>query len=336
MNALKVEVIRSFSQFVDLKPRWDFLYQQDPHAQIFISWAWIKTVFESSNHHWLLLAVCQKRNLKKEYIAFLPLVFRHCRSPFQRIIKLAGNPYVDHTGMLCLPEYSEAAITKIFIFFKNYPFWKQLHMREFQDERLLNFSHRFSENRFRRVEEKKSICPCVPLPPTWEQYESEFLNPNTKYNLNRKRKKISNVGGFIKTSYIDGPIEEPINVLLSLWKERFDLNHIQIYKQFLSSFRYTDLFHIESWFVEDNPVAVSYGFLDKIKKTYSLYLLAFNENYASFSPGKLIILDCIKYAIEHQCLYFDFLRGAQSFKYSFGAVDRENFNFQIIRNGLFY
>ena len=54
------------------------------------------------------------------------------------------------------------------------------------------------------------------------------------------------------------------------------------------------------------------------------YLSGFDPAYEAFSPGSLLIEYAIQYAIDQGDREFDFLRGAEAYKCSWGAVNRTN------------
>src|SRR3954470_15622179 len=69
--------------------------------------------------------------------------------------------------------------------------------------------------------------------------------------------------------------------------------------------------------------AVVYGF--GVHRRLSFYLGAFRPEQESLSPGTLLISFAIERALSEQFEQFDFLRGQESYKYRFGAVDRRCF-----------
>jgi CelD/BcsL family acetyltransferase involved in cellulose biosynthesis len=69
--------------------------------------------------------------------------------------------------------------------------------------------------------------------------------------------------------------------------------------------------------------AVVYGFATH--RRMSFYLGAFRPEQASVSPGTLLIAFAIERALAERIEQFDFLRGRESYKYRFGAVDRRCF-----------
>jgi CelD/BcsL family acetyltransferase involved in cellulose biosynthesis len=56
------------------------------------------------------------------------------------------------------------------------------------------------------------------------------------------------------------------------------------------------------------------------------YLSGFDPAFARYSPGKLVVAHAIERAITREhARTFDFLRGAEAYKYAWGAVDEPLF-----------
>ena len=56
------------------------------------------------------------------------------------------------------------------------------------------------------------------------------------------------------------------------------------------------------------------------------YLSGFDPAFARYSPGKLVVAHAIEQAIARDAARaFDFLRGAEAYKYAWGAVDEPLF-----------
>jgi len=69
------------------------------------------------------------------------------------------------------------------------------------------------------------------------------------------------------------------------------------------------------------PAAAFYGYHAAAETIF--YLGGFDPSLARYSPGKLIVAHAIEYAIARdQAHAFDFLRGAESYKYLWGAIDQ--------------
>ncbi len=69
-------------------------------------------------------------------------------------------------------------------------------------------------------------------------------------------------------------------------------------------------------------VAVFYGFASG--DTVYYYLSGYDPDLEKFSPGTLIVAHAIEQAARDGARTFDFLRGAEDYKYAWGAKDRMN------------
>ena len=75
---MQVDCINDIDRFDELKAAWDTVYAADPHATIFVSWAWLRGWLEVTPYDWLVLAV--RPDNASPYVAFLAL----SRSPAAR------------------------------------------------------------------------------------------------------------------------------------------------------------------------------------------------------------------------------------------------------------
>jgi CelD/BcsL family acetyltransferase involved in cellulose biosynthesis len=82
--------------------------------------------------------------------------------------------------------------------------------------------------------------------------------------------------------------------------------------------------------LDDRPIAVFYGFADA--STVYYYLSGYDPDLEKLSPGTLIVAHAIESAIRDGATTFDFLRGAEDYKYTWGAKDRMNKRRQLVRS----
>ncbi|QBR91164.1 GNAT family N-acetyltransferase [Nocardioides euryhalodurans] len=71
---------------------------------------------------------------------------------------------------------------------------------------------------------------------------------------------------------------------------------------------------------DDEVVGVLYGFL--WQRTFAYYQTGWDEAYARHGLGTVLVAAAMRAARDAGCEVFDFLRGAEPYKYRFGAVDR--------------
>ena len=71
---------------------------------------------------------------------------------------------------------------------------------------------------------------------------------------------------------------------------------------------------------DGQPVGVLYGF--RWRDVFAYYQTGWEPEWAAANLGTVLVSEAIRLAGQAGARVFDFLRGAESYKYRFGAVDR--------------
>ncbi len=79
----------------------------------------------------------------------------------------------------------------------------------------------------------------------------------------------------------------------------------------------------------DRIVAIFYGFAHQGAVYY--YLSGYDPSYERVSIGSVIVAHALEQAVREGAHTFDFLRGAEEYKYAWGAVDRMNVRKQWVK-----
>ncbi len=82
--------------------------------------------------------------------------------------------------------------------------------------------------------------------------------------------------------------------------------------------------------VNGKAVAIFYGFAHN--DTVYFYLSGYDPALEKLSPGTVIVAHAIEEAVRDGARTFDFLRGAEDYKYAWGAQDRVNKRRRLIRS----
>jgi CelD/BcsL family acetyltransferase involved in cellulose biosynthesis len=81
--------------------------------------------------------------------------------------------------------------------------------------------------------------------------------------------------------------------------------------------------------INERIVAVFYGFAHQ--GTVYYYLSGFDPELDRLSIGSLLVAHAVEEAVREEATTFDFLRGAEEYKYSWGATDRINRRRQLFK-----
>ena len=80
---------------------------------------------------------------------------------------------------------------------------------------------------------------------------------------------------------------------------------------------------------EDRLIAGYLGFVYRGRASY--YFSGFDQEYAFESPGTVLIGHAMRSAVTEDAHTFDFLRGAEPYKYAWGARDRQLLSLSFVR-----
>lgn len=334
---MQVDIINDIHHFDEVKPAWDAVYTADPNATTFVSWAWLRGWIETTTCPWLVL--CVRPNNSSHHVAFLPLLLQTLNingSYSVRVFRMWGNPAADHTGFICLPEYEEKAMPSLALHLQDRMKWDRLDMHEVFDHRLDFFLKHFSHKKFSIDELKRTPCPYITLPETWDQYLLNFLSIKKRRNIRRALKRVKTHTDFHLTTLQDSDLDSQVQVVRMLWMSRLgspihDLDKFaHVYKR---CFEDRSLW-IDIFWDDEKPIAGLIAFLDQQKRFYA-YSIGYDSNYSKLSPGTAMMAYSIQYAIQNGYREYDFGRGHVDYKLAaFGAIERSNRNLIVTRKSL--
>ncbi|HMB04202.1 MAG TPA: GNAT family N-acetyltransferase [Isosphaeraceae bacterium] len=96
----------------------------------------------------------------------------------------------------------------------------------------------------------------------------------------------------------------------------------RFHEEAASAFLRAGMLRLYVLFVDSRAIASFYGFAGRSRMFY--YLGGFDPEFASLSPGTLIVGYAIEEAVREGAEAFEFLRGREPYKYGWGAKDRLN------------
>lgn len=336
---MEIKVIKSIDQFNKLKQNWNDVHTEDPHATIFPSWTWMRGWIEATMYNWQVLAV--RPTSTKPYVGFMVLGISSVGNfRFNMVhgnLHMGGNPISDHTGFVCLPDYIDVAIPAFAKFIQKQLKWNTFSIMDIYDPRLDIFLQCFSPKRFHVQELEGASCPYISLPDSWDRYLREFLSPDTRKSLKYKTGLVSRLSDYRIIYTREDNLEIQIDTLLKFWQKRWRLTSEQVDRYralYRRCFEENTLWLTTLW-AKKMPIAGVAGIIDQKLKTFILYTPVFNDTFAKYSPGKVMVGHSIRYAIENGFQIYDFGVGDEPYKFSFGAQERFNRNVVISSNTLF-
>ena len=334
------EVISDMQTLGLLRMNWDAVYEADPEAQFFLSSDWLFKRLGRINSPWFVLAARPKGDATP-YVAFLPLRLKlkmRQDGVFYNEITMAGAPAADYTAFICMPDFQQDAAAAFATHIKTLN-WADFSLPNVlvSDERLHSFLKCFPQASFRigavsRVNAEgidNCVCPRVTLPGDWKTYLADALRPNTRQKVRRFLKQVETSPEFRITHPTAKTVKDDIEALICLWETKWghrkgeNLESIRelARSMLLDCFESGSLFLPVLW-KDETPIGALASLIDTKNKSFLFYMGGRREGINNPQPGLVLHAYSIRAAIAAGFTSYDFLRGNEAYKYSFGAEER--------------
>jgi CelD/BcsL family acetyltransferase involved in cellulose biosynthesis len=176
-----------------------------------------------------------------------------------------------------------------------------------------------------------SACPVLALPDSVEALR-RTLSPRRRRALRMAEHRAERRGGIAITPGDTANCREMLEHLIRLhgtrWESRGEAGVLadervqRFHEAALPQMMAAGLARCYALAIGGEVAAVYYGFMQR-QCAYG-YLTGFDPAYAFESPGALMLAHVLKQAVAEGAREFHFLRGRESYKYDWGAVDRWN------------
>lgn len=174
--------------------------------------------------------------------------------------------------------------------------------------------------------EKTYSAPLLTLPASWEEYLAA-LDKKQRHEIRRKIRRVQQETADQRFYFVEGDLDitRYASIFLDLMKED------EQKKAFLTPSMQDTMLSLIKWgytegilrlcFLDINGVHAAAYFCFDDGKTIYIYNSGFHNEMQYFSPGWVLLSYLIEWAIENSRETIDFMRGSESYKYKFGAVD---------------
>jgi CelD/BcsL family acetyltransferase involved in cellulose biosynthesis len=337
---MQVEIIDDHRDFQAIRDNWNAVYDADPEAQFFLSSAFLADWLPRLGSPWFILAA--RPAAGRDHVAFLPLRLRikeRKGGGFYNEINMAGNYCADYTGLICRPEVEAQAIPALARQISRLH-WTRLNLDNMAlSEKRMSLllapfrGKSFTTEELARVNAQDGIdnciCPSVDLPNDWEQYLKERVSTNSRQKIRRLLRQVEAGGEFRITLADTASIDRDIRILLGFWSARWATRKGTRLQQLLENNYVTlrqafagDVLLLPVLWRNDEPLAALATFIDRSKRSLLFYIGGRDESFDALSPGFVLHAFSIRHAIAQGFERYDFLRGNESYKYSFGAAEQ--------------
>lgn len=341
---MQVDVVETYTEFEKLKPNWDAIYEADPEAQFFLSWTWFSQVFSRHRTGWFIIAV-KPDGTNSDYVAFFPLRLETRMSnrlqAFCNEIRVAGTFFwADYSGFICYPDHEDEAIPCLSSQLKQMH-WREIYLKNLSisDRRLdlfldpfdkISFSRSYLERASKSENINRLICPYVDLPDDFETYLKEKLSANTRQKMRRFMRNVESSDDLKITYPVPETYERDLDILVDYWKKKWTNRKgskvkrlAKKYREILQQGLENETLYMPVLWQGDKPLGALGSFIDRQKQALLYFVAGRDESCNNPPPGLVLHAHSIRWAIENGLKTYEFLRGNEHFKYSYGATDRQ-------------
>jgi len=327
---VKVERLTSIEELRAIEPAWSELWRRDPNATTFQAPQWILPWYRHfGSREVFAVAILDGDRLE----ALAPfLIVRDDDDPSESLGMLLGTGNSDYLDVLATSDAAVEEIVKC-IADVDCAMWDLQQLRPASPLLRVAAPEGWTDN----VEQHEA---CVVLPIEGAGAELEHLiSTHSRKKIRYYRRSLEREGAVTvvepSAETIDAFMDSFYALHAARWKERGlpgmlaaevdQAFHREVARGMLAA----GALRMYATRVCDRDVAVFYGF--SARDTVFYYLSGYDPSLEKLSPGTVIVAHAIEQAVRDDAKTFDFLRGAEDYKYAWGAKDRWNKRRQLVR-----
>jgi len=324
---LKVTRVATIPEIERLVPVWERIATQDVREGFFRSPCWYLTWIRYIRPDVSPMVLVVRD--QEEIVAIAPLSCGRTRSRL-RILSLAGNDLVcgEYLDFPSLPGYRQLALESIWAELLGGELeWDLLSLSAMRTEGDLFWeAHKRAQADGLMLRSEERICPFVQLPTTFEEYLARFSKRRRKHFV-RTRRIFKDHGAEVKI-YRSGPeLESAIPRLIDLhcarWKTVGKPGTLGQpgFAEFLLTLgrKQASEGAVRLYTLEVGGLAKAAMLNFHFGTSAFQFQNGFDPAWklAKHSPGTVLILHGIETAVAEGCHVYDFLRGAEEYKFHF-------------------
>lgn len=328
---MPVDVITSTQGLEEIAAEWDALWQRSPEATPFQSPHWLMPWwkhFGSDDPY----AIAVRSNGSLD--AFAPLYILRDEESDESLGMFLGSGITDYLDAIVAPGADAARLVEAMTA-ADCQMWDLQQMRP--SSPLLNapLPDSWSDHA-----EDQEACPVLCIENAGADLQN-ILSTHSRKKLRYFRRLADREGTVRYESATRESLDELLAALYELhgarWQRRglpgvLADKHIRGFHRAVARRMFdANALRMYAMRINDRIVAVFYGFAHH--GTVFYYLSGYDPDLENLSLGNVIVAHAIDEAVAAGAHTFDFLRGAEEYKYAWGAKDRMNRRRQLFRNG---
>ncbi|MGH7736977.1 MAG: GNAT family N-acetyltransferase [Candidatus Tyrphobacter sp.] len=324
---MTVERIVTTGEFARIRGEYEKAYASDPWRSVFVSWSWMSAYFRAMRRRWTLL-VARDEGVACGFCLLIEGGLRIGPARIYRELALGAYPTADYTSIVVDPR-REDVVLRAFGEAIGAMEWDVLRASNVRDPRVARLIA-IAGVGCEVAELQQNPAHFVALPASWPEYVQR-LNGGRRYVARRYRTwREARL-----TEATDENVDSYIETLLELHQRRWNTNIATARRTYGRLFREaygTGCCRIAVlWSADERPLAAQAAFTDAERRSWGVYMLAYDNERPKGSPGIGMLAKGLELAIEQGYSEYDFLRGEEPYKSRFGTELRMLENFVAAR-----
>ncbi len=327
-TTLDIEEITASPALHNLAEEWSRLWRRCPGAGIFQTPEWNLAWWDHLGHGQLWTLALRRLG---ELVGLAPL-FIYVDPQGVRRVLLVGTSITDEMDLLLDPLHEEDTLYAICKHLSIHSDrWDVCDWQELNAASIL-LRLKTAEPLALSIEQS-DICPIIPLPSTVEMFR-QSLSPGLRRNLVRYREKLRGEGEVrFETVCEPARLDEYMEALIRLHQARWQDDPEQgmlrtgkirdFHRAVAIALARSGFLRFHGLWAGESLVAIVYAFVGQ-NRAYS-YLGGYQPELSQYSLGTLIMGYSIEQAAREGAREWNFLRGSEPYKYTWGARDRLNY-----------
>lgn len=320
-------VISGASDVHALRAEWTELLLDSEHPSPFLSWEWMTTWLQSHGRKGSPHILLVRRRQDQQLVALAPLYYTSSGYPFGlRTISFMGTGVgADHLAFVVRRGVGDAVRLSLATHLFSASDWDILDFARI-DERLANdlaeAISRRDQGDLACSHQLADVCPYIPLPGTWEDFLG-VIGSDRRKSLARRWRRLGECGEVvIRRAQTMRDLEEAWQILLRLHQDRRqavgDRSAFLTGRSMVFHREFAKMALERGWLrlyllqVGNQYVAAEYCL--KVGNRVADFQGGFDEKWARYGVGSLLIAHAIREAIAEGAVEFDLLRGGEQYK----------------------
>ncbi|MEA2568858.1 MAG: hypothetical protein QOI24_859 [Acidobacteriota bacterium] len=317
---MPTDVIATSEELIAIAPEWDELWRRTPSATPFQSPHWVLPWLDAFGAGGELAVVASRTDGVLTTLA--PLYILRDEESDESLGMFLGTGISDYLDVLG----GDDVLTPLASL--NCQLWDLQQLRPASPLLAMPLADGFAEN----VEDQEP-CPVLSL-------EGEIGSTRLRKNIRYYRRAMSRDAAVRVESATEANLDELLDALFALHAARWERRGLpgvladettqNFHRDAARRLLRAGALRMYATRRDERIVAVFYGFAHG--GTVYYYLSGYDPELEKLSIGTLIVAHAMEEAVRDGATTFDFLRGAEEYKYAWGATDRMNRRRQLFRS----